>query len=173
MSLIFVYLKLMSYKTSLFLQIVLYIKFSLYITENIVCFHWKDQFKTIFSCLLFPRLLKLGWFSFLRKIMAAFFMYYTNHVSKLSGDMVSFECLTMVYMLTNNCKMLRIMIKLHRVRTCSLVSGLTIIVFLCDRWSCLYSLDEHSKNHILTAMDWELSAFETYDFLPRQWETFK
>jgi hypothetical protein len=65
--------------------------------------------------------------------MAAFFMYYTNHVSELSGDMVSFECLTMVYMLTNNCDMLRIMIKLHRVRTCSLVSGLTIIVFLCDR----------------------------------------
>jgi hypothetical protein len=31
--------------------------------------------------------------------MAAFCKYYTNHVSKLSGQMLSFGCLTVVYML--------------------------------------------------------------------------
>jgi hypothetical protein len=36
--------------------------------------------------------------------MAAFCKYYTNHASKLSGQMQSFGCLTVGYILTNNCK---------------------------------------------------------------------
>lgn len=56
-------LKLTRYKASSGLQIVLCIKFSLYITKDTFCFHWKDQFKTIF--LAFFSHASLSWGDFL------------------------------------------------------------------------------------------------------------